>query len=73
MLQQFKQSPTYYIASDPYISPRKAQLRFEKFFTQGGFTVTHKPDMNAIEAMNTIHGRMESTRDNTEFLISMNG
>lgn len=30
-------------------------------------------DMNAIEAMNTIHGRMESTRDNTEFLISMNG
>ncbi|MBM6993245.1 MAG: transcription termination factor Rho [Prevotella sp.] len=30
-------------------------------------------DMNAIEAMNTIHGNMERTKDNTEFLISMNG
>ncbi len=29
-------------------------------------------DMNAIEAMNTIHGNMERTKDNTEFLISMN-
>ncbi len=29
-------------------------------------------DMNAIEAMNTIHDRMESTRDNAEFLASMN-
>ena len=30
-------------------------------------------DMNPIEAMNTVHGRMESTRDNAEFLLSMNG
>jgi transcription termination factor Rho len=30
-------------------------------------------DMNAIEAMNALHGRMENTRDNTEFLMSMNG
>lgn len=30
-------------------------------------------DMNAIEAMNALHGRMENTRDNSEFLMSMNG
>lgn len=30
-------------------------------------------DMNPIEAMNTVHGRMENTRDNAEFLLSMNG
>jgi transcription termination factor Rho len=30
-------------------------------------------DMNPIEAMNTIHGRMQQTRDNAEFLLSMNG
>ena len=30
-------------------------------------------DMNPIEAMNTVHGRMESSRDNAEFLMSMNG
>lgn len=29
-------------------------------------------DMNAIEAMNSIHDRMERTRDNSEFLLSMN-
>ncbi len=29
-------------------------------------------DMNAIEAMNTIHKSMQNTRDNDEFLISMN-
>ena len=29
-------------------------------------------DMNAVEAMNTIHDRMEQTRDNEEFLLSMN-
>lgn len=30
-------------------------------------------DMNPIEAMNTIHDRMERTHDNEEFLLSMNG
>lgn len=30
-------------------------------------------DMNPIEAMNTIHDRMERTKDNIEFLASMNG
>lgn len=30
-------------------------------------------DMNSIEAMNTIHDRMTKTRDNEEFLMSMNG
>lgn len=30
-------------------------------------------DMNSMEAMNTIHDRMEKTRDNDEFLLSMNG
>ena len=30
-------------------------------------------DMNPIEAMNTIHDRMERTRNNIEFLASMNG
>lgn len=30
-------------------------------------------DMTPIEAMNTIHDRMEKTRDNEEFLLSMNG
>ena len=29
-------------------------------------------DMNPIEAMNTIHDRMEKTKDNDEFLLSMN-
>ena len=29
-------------------------------------------DMNPIEAMNTIHTRMEKTKDNDEFLLSMN-
>ena len=32
----------------------------------------HISDMNAIEAMNTIHGRMQNTRDNDEFLMTMN-
>lgn len=30
-------------------------------------------DMNSVEAMNTIHDRMVKTRDNAEFLMSMNG
>lgn len=30
-------------------------------------------DMNPIEAMNSIHDRMTRTRDNDEFLMSMNG
>ena len=30
-------------------------------------------DMNPIEAMNSIHDRMLHTRDNNEFLLSMNG
>lgn len=30
-------------------------------------------DMNPIEAMNTIHDRMQRTHDNNEFLLSMNG
>ena len=29
-------------------------------------------DMNPIEAMNTIHKSMQQTRNNEEFLISMN-
>ena len=29
-------------------------------------------DMNPVEAMNTIHERMERTKDNEEFLLSMN-
>ena len=29
-------------------------------------------DMNSIEAMNTIHERMQNTKDNEEFLLSMN-
>jgi transcription termination factor Rho len=28
--------------------------------------------MNPIEAMNTIHERMQNTHDNEEFLLSMN-
>ena len=32
----------------------------------------HIADMNAVEAMNTIHGRMEKTKDNSEFLMTMN-
>ena len=30
-------------------------------------------DMNPIEAMNSIHDRMQTTHDNAEFLMSMNG
>ncbi len=30
-------------------------------------------DMNPIEAMNEIHGRMKNTRNNEEFLLTMNG
>ena len=30
-------------------------------------------DMTAIEAMNSLHDRMARTRDNEEFLMSMNG
>ena len=30
-------------------------------------------DMNSIEAMNTIHTSMQRTKDNEEFLLSMNG
>jgi transcription termination factor Rho len=30
-------------------------------------------DMNPIEAMNSIHDRMEKTKNNEEFLLSMNG
>jgi len=33
----------------------------------------HIADMTALEAMNTIHSSMERTRDNEEFLMSMNG
>ncbi|MDO4194940.1 MAG: transcription termination factor Rho [Prevotellaceae bacterium] len=33
----------------------------------------HIADMTALEAMNTIHNSMEKTRDNEEFLMSMNG
>lgn len=33
----------------------------------------HISDMNAIEAMNAIHRNLERTRDNAEFLMSMNG
>jgi transcription termination factor Rho len=29
-------------------------------------------DMNPMEAMNTIHDKMEGTKDNAEFLASMN-
>lgn len=29
-------------------------------------------DMNPVEAMNTIHNKMQMTRDNDEFLMSMN-
>lgn len=29
-------------------------------------------DMNPIEAMNSIHSRMARTRDNDEFLLTMN-
>lgn len=32
----------------------------------------HISDMNSLEAMNAIHDRMASTRDNDEFLLSMN-
>jgi transcription termination factor Rho len=32
----------------------------------------HIADMNSLEAMNTIHDRMAKTRDNEEFLLSMN-
>ena len=28
--------------------------------------------MNPVEAMNTIHNKMQMTRDNDEFLMSMN-
>ena len=30
-------------------------------------------DMTCVEAMDFLKGRMEKTRDNDEFLISMNG
>ena len=30
-------------------------------------------DMNSIEAMNTVHDAMLRTRNNEEFLLSMNG
>lgn len=30
-------------------------------------------DMNSMEAMNSIHDRMLHTKDNDEFLLSMNG
>ena len=33
----------------------------------------HIADMTALEAMDTIHNSMERTRDNSEFLMSMNG
>ena len=32
----------------------------------------HISDMNAVEAMNTIHDRMQQTLNNEEFLLSMN-
>ena len=33
----------------------------------------HLADMNAVEAMEFVKGRLESTRTNEEFLNSMNG
>ena len=33
----------------------------------------HIADMNAMEAMTSIHDRIQNTRDNAEFLMSMNG
>lgn len=33
----------------------------------------HIADMNPIEAMEFVKGRMEQTKSNEEFLISMNG
>jgi transcription termination factor Rho len=32
----------------------------------------HISDMNSVEAMNTIHDRMLHTRNNEEFLLTMN-
>ena len=32
----------------------------------------HIADMTPIEAMNTIHNRMNNTQDNEEFLLTMN-
>jgi transcription termination factor Rho len=33
----------------------------------------HLSDMNSVEAMEFLKDRMEKTRDNEEFLASMNG
>lgn len=33
----------------------------------------HIADMNSLEAMNTVHGLIQNTKTNEEFLISMNG
>lgn len=53
---------------------RKEDLLLDKETLQRMWILRrHLSDMNAVEAMEFLHDRMSRTKDNTEFLISMNG
>jgi len=55
-------------------STRRDDLLLDKFTLDRMWVLRkHIADMNPIEAMNTIRDSLLATKDNTEFLISMNG
>lgn len=55
-------------------STRKEDLLLGKDITQRMWVLrNHIADMNPVEAMNFLKDRMTRTRDNEEFLVSMNG
>ena len=55
-------------------STRKEDLLLGKDITQRMWVLrNHIADMSAVEAMNFLKDRMTRTKDNNEFLISMNG
>ena len=55
-------------------STRKEDLLLGKEVTQRMWVLrNHIADMNPVEAMDFLKDRMRKTKDNDEFLISMNG
>ncbi len=53
---------------------RKEDLLLDKDVLQRMWILRrHLADMNAVEAMEFLHDRMNRTQDNAEFLVSMNG
>lgn len=53
---------------------RKEDLLLDKDVLQRMWILRrHLADMNPVEAMEFLHDRISATRDNSEFLMSMNG